>query len=289
MSGLGCLARSGYGQDGFACLVGRTSQAQMESMSEAMPEDRVVLCTKWGKLFPADYVNVLYRAVSAHLAPGFQFFCLTDQGAGLDPGIETASIPDIGLADAQIRAPGVWRKLALFHPEVATLASGARALFIDLDMMILGPLEPFFKPDHGIVLLDTGHDWRARDPVQPSTGVFAFTLGEQHQILRTFQSNPARAMSTFRNEQDFVAAHANDLSLWPSGAVISFKRHLVRRFCRDLIVEPTPPAAGPSILAFHGDPRPAELLRRGVWGRFPHMGRGPVSWVQEYWDRYRAV
>lgn len=251
-----------------------------------MPRDRVVLCMKWGTLFSADYVNVLYRAVCANLAPGFRFFCLTDQTDGLASGIVPAPIPDIGLTSEQIRAPGVWRKLALFHPEVAALSPRARALVIDLDMMILGPLEQFFAREDGMVLLDTGHDWRKHDPVQPSTGIFAFTLGEQQQVLERFQRDPAGAMATFRNEQDFVAAHATDPSLWPTGAVISFKRHLVHRYSRDLILLPSPPAAGPSVLAFHGNPRPVDLLRHGIWGLFPHLGRGPVPWVTDYWKRY---
>ena len=248
-----------------------------------MPQERVVVCMKWGTLFPADYVNVLFRAVSRHLAPGFRFLCLTDQTTGLIDGIETAPIPDIGLTPTQIRAPGVWRKLSLFHPAVAALAPGARVLVIDLDMMILGSLDPFFAAQGGMILLDTGHDWRAHEPVQPSTGVFAFTLGEQQQILAAFQADPAGAMARFRNEQDFVAAHAMDMSLWPTGAVLSFKRHCVHRFGRDLIWPPRPPAPGLGILAFHGDPRPADLLRRGLWGRFPHLGRGPVGWVRDYW------
>jgi hypothetical protein len=166
---------------------------------------------------------------------------------------------------------------------VAALAPGARALVIDLDMMILGPLNAFFEAKGGIVLLDTGHDWRALDMVQPSTGVFAFTLGEQQQILAAFLADPSGAMARFRNEQDFVSAHATDASLWPTGAVLSFKRHCVRRFGRDLICNPRPPAPGTSILAFHGDPRPVDLLRGGLWGRAPHLGRGPVSWVRDYW------
>ncbi|MFP5480675.1 MAG: glycosyltransferase, partial [Alphaproteobacteria bacterium] len=100
-----------------------------------MPRERVVLCMKWGTLFPSDYVNVLFRAVSANLAPGFRFVCMTDRTEGLDPGITTVPIPDIGLTPGQIRAPGVWRKLALFHPDVAELSPGARALVIDLDMV----------------------------------------------------------------------------------------------------------------------------------------------------------
>lgn len=248
-------------------------------------QDRIVLCVKWGTLFPADYVNVLFRAVSAHLEPGFRFVCLTDRTNNLDDGIMTCPIPDIGLTSEQINAPGVWRKLALFHPDVAALAPGARALFIDLDMMIVGKIDKFFDIHGEIVMLDTGHDWRDRDPVQPSTGIFAFTLGKQQEILTAFLADPVGAMKQFRNEQDFVAAHATGVSLWPKGSVISFKRHLVHRYGRDLIRLPRQPSPGPAILAFHGDPRPADLLRMGIWGRFPHLGRGPIAWVQDYWKR----
>ena len=195
-----------------------------------MPQDRVVLCLKWGTLFPADYVNVLYRAVSAHLSPGFRFLCLTDRTEGLAAGIETAPIPDIGLTPEQIRAPGVWRKLSLFHPEVAVLAPGARALVIDLDMMILGPLDPFFAAQGGMILLDTGHDWRAREPVQPSTGVFAFTLGEQAHILAAFMKDPKGAMARFRNEQDFVAAHGSD---WKAYVKLVGERESARKVAAD--------------------------------------------------------
>jgi hypothetical protein len=254
-----------------------------------MPPGRIVLCMKWGSLFDCTYANVLYRAVTANLAPGFTFLCLTDDTSGLDPGIQTAPIPDIGISEEQIRAPGVWRKLALFSSEVAALAPGARVLFIDLDMMILGPLDPFLAAPGRIVLLDTGHDWRSSEPVQPSTGVFAFTFGEQQQILAAFQADIPGAMARYRNEQDFVAAHADDMSLWPTGAVISFKRHLVRRYGRDLILPPRTPTSGPAILAYHGEPRPADLLRFGIWGRFPHIGRGPVHWVRDYWKRYSSA
>lgn len=252
--------------------------------------DRVVVCMKWGRLFDCSYANVLYRAVKAHLAPGFLFLCLTDQPEGLDAGIRTAPIPDIGLTEAQIRAPGVWRKLALFHPDVAALAPGARALFIDLDMMILGPLDPFFSIGEGLVAQDMGESWRRGSyegaAPEPGTCVFAFTLGEQQQILEAFQADITGAMAKFHNEQDFVAAHSHGLAVWPKGMVISFKRHLVHRYGRDLILPPRAPAPGPSILAYHGDPRPADLLRAGVWGRFPHLGRGPVAWVKDYWAQY---
>jgi hypothetical protein len=57
---------------------------------------------------------VLFRAVAANMAVGFRFSCPTDFSSGLDP--------EIGLCAEQITAPVVWRKLALFCPEVAAFA-----------------------------------------------------------------------------------------------------------------------------------------------------------------------
>jgi hypothetical protein len=38
-------------------------------------------------------------------------------------------------------------------------------------------------------------------------------------------------------------------------------------------------------VAFHGTPRPADLLRPGnaMWDRLPHMGHGQVKWMADYW------
>jgi hypothetical protein len=48
-----------------------------------MSRDRVVLCMKWGTLYPADYVNVLCNASRRHLTGAFRFVCLTDDAPGL--------------------------------------------------------------------------------------------------------------------------------------------------------------------------------------------------------------
>lgn len=52
---------------------------------------------KWGTLYSAEYVNVLYRACSAHIKGDFRFVCLTNESEGILPGVEVFPIPDIGL------------------------------------------------------------------------------------------------------------------------------------------------------------------------------------------------
>lgn len=252
-----------------------------------MSQDRVVICMKWGTLFPADYVNVLHNACRANISGPFRFVCLTDDSTGLSEGVESFPIPDIGLRPDEWYTRGIWPKLSLFVEDLYGLRG--RCLFIDLDMMILGPLDAMFEFGTGVVTTDMGMGWRPGGQPgavqEAGTCVFAFDLGKESHILKAFQADRESAKARFRNEQDFVGFHAKTIGFWPKGWVISFKRHLVRRYGRDLILPPPAPATGPAILAFHGDPRPADLLQTGIWGRFPHLGRGPVGWVVDYWTR----
>ena len=50
---------------------------------------------KWGTLYSAEYVNVLYRAVRKNLSGDFRFVCLTSESDGLLDEIETYPIPEI--------------------------------------------------------------------------------------------------------------------------------------------------------------------------------------------------
>ena len=252
-----------------------------------MADDRTVLCMKWGTLFPPDYVNVLFNACRAAISGQFRFVCLTDDAEGFAEGIEAMPIPDIGLSAGQWYSSGVWPKLALYGAELHGLTG--RALFIDLDMVVLRGLDEMFDSDAGLIGIDVGEGWRpGRDGSRPpelGTGVFAFDIGGQAQILAAFQADMAGAMARFRNEQDYVAAHAEGLEFWPEGWVLSFKRYLRRAIGVDLFLPPLAPPDSARIIAFHGDPRPIALVpeRAGFWDRFPHLGHGQVGWVRDYW------
>lgn len=251
-----------------------------------MPQRPTILSIKWGTAFDAMDVNRLHRAARAQTTGDLRFICLTDDGTGLDDGIEVRDIPDIGLSEADIRRPGVWRKLSLYAPALHDLG---RVLFVDLDMLIIGSLDGFFAPQEGVVMLNTGPSWRPapRDPrTEPGTGIFSFDPAGEHQILAAFLADPQGHMARFHNEQDFVAAHASQVSLWPEGQVISFKRHLCRRLGLGLLRAPRAVPAGAAVVAFHGTPRPADTMTRPVWGPFPHVHAGRPPLVADYWARY---
>jgi hypothetical protein len=252
--------------------------------------NRVVLTMKWGRAFSPDYVNVLHSAVKQNLSGHFSFVCLTDDPDGLRSGIDVLPLPDIGLEPDEWYTSGVWPKLGLLNPDLAGLAG--RALFLDLDTIILDSIDQFFERSGAIILQDMGPAWRKTPrlgPQEPGTCVFAFNIGEQSHVPAAFMADKALNKQRFANEQDFVAAHARDLHLWPDGWICSFKRHVARRWGRDILSNPARPSSGASIIAFHGKPRPADLLRSGFWGGFPHLGLGPVTWVKQYWDHHRAI
>lgn len=248
-----------------------------------------IVTMKWGALFGPDYVNVLYRACRAAATLPFNFVCFTENPEGLDADVIVKPLPQIGLRSEEWYQRGVWPKLALYKKDLEGLEG--RCLFIDLDMMILRDLDAFLTHQAPFVTIDVGKSWHpgmARQNPEVGTGIFAFNFGQETQILDAFLADREAAKSKFKNEQDFVGAHAHSMDFWPEGWVISFKRWLRRPIGLDLILPPKLPPENAKILAFHGDPRPVDLMRPGInfWDNFPHMGHGQVDWVVDYWKRF---
>lgn len=247
---------------------------------------RVVLCMKWGTLFHADYVNVLFSACQRNISGNFRFVCLTDDPKGLNEGIEHFPIPDLGLAPGMWKR-GAWPKLCVFAADLYGFSG--RALFIDLDMVIWGNLDAFFDFPKAFVTTDMGNDWRPKPsglhPPEAGTCIFAFDLGKESQILERFLADRNGAVEKHVIEQVWVGEHASSMAYWPPGWVISFKRWLRQPIGRDLLLPPAAPPSGTKVLAFHGKPRPITLIKSkyGFWDKFPHMGHGRVRWMADYW------
>lgn len=246
-------------------------------------EARTILCMKWGTLYGPEYVNVLYAAAKKATENPVRFVCLTDNPAGLAPGIEHFPIPDIGLRPEHFRGGG-WPKFAVFKRDLYGLTG--RALFIDLDMVVLRDLDALFDRPEPLITTDMGPNWKPKHGTgapEVGTCIFAFTLGEQQHLIDGLLADLDRIVRETRYEQTAIGVLAKTMAFWPPDWVISFKRHLRRPIGIDLVMEPKAPPASAKVLAFHGTPRPHELVRRGWWGKAPHVGRGPVSWMADYW------
>ncbi len=244
-------------------------------MSSQDGPERNVLCMKWGSKYPATYVNRLHSMVRRNLGGAFRFVCLTDDPAGVDDGVECLPIPFVS-ADRPGRDGG-WRKLATFEAPLYDLRG--LALFLDLDVVVLRDLEPFFTLDGDFLI--------ARDTLRPSravgnSSVYRFRIGAHKPVVDAFRADEDAVLKAFRNEQAYLSARMKDagaLGYWPEGWCRSFKYDCLpgwpMNYLRDAVA---PPDA--RIVFFHGRPRPHEAVE-GFSGlrRFTR----PTPWVAEHW------
>lgn len=134
--------------------------------------------------FSADAVNKLRADLDANLSLPHDVVCITDDANGLDSRIRVVPLWSEG-ADLG----GCWRRLKVFSPEMRTLI-GPRFAWIDLDSVVVGPLDDIFArsedavfyrsnsvtgtPYNGsLVLMDAGaraEVWNSFDPTR-SPGV----------------------------------------------------------------------------------------------------------------------
>ncbi len=279
---------------------------------------------KWGKAFPADYVNVLYNAVQDHLSASFEFVCVTNEPEGLHPAVKVMAIPDMGLPP-EAWARGAWPKISLLKPGL--FPDGAQVLFVDLDSMINGALDEFFAFEDGfhaigpttwnidttrkplafraiksVVGMFRGQERRvgvevtdkAGRVIAPNvmgTGIFGYIAGAHGSVYEALMADIPHALSHFENEQHFIEHNLDSWSAWRPQAVTSFKYHLRQPLVLDWVLPPRRPAEGSPLLAFHGLPRPLEVAteRRSSRAELPHVWFGPVAWFREYWLRYNRA
>jgi hypothetical protein len=247
---------------------------------------RFVCCLKYGTLYPADYANVLFNATRRAMRGAFRFLCLTDRHEGLLPGIEALPIPDVGLSPDEWFVGGVWPKLGIYDRHFFGLKG--RVLFIDLDMVVLRDLDAFFEVPGRFVGIDGGPRWgRPGSTADPElcSALVSYDIGALGDLADRFRTDKRGIMNRYRTEQAFTEAELGQIAFWPDDWVISFKRSLRQPLLLDVVRQPKPPPPTAKVVAFHGTPRPADLIGQGrvFWDRFPHLGNGRVNWMADYW------
>lgn len=244
-----------------------------------------ILCIKWGTRYGPHYVNLLRRGVSRHLARPHLFHCVTENPAGLDPEVRVIPFP----ANPGIKRgwPDVLVKVLITRDGFGDLRGPT--LFLDLDVVIMDDLAPFFdyKPGKNCMI----HNWACgiraltgnRSPVGNSS-VFRFEAGSSGYIADTFlrEIHLAEDRSLYSTEQEFLTYAMKEVHWWPEEWCRSYKRHCRPLFPFNFFVTPRKPA-GCRILVFHGRPDPDEAAL-GFRGRKPHHYIRPAPWVAQYWN-----
>ncbi len=235
-----------------------------------------VLCMKWGAKYGPEYVNRLYAMVARHLARPFRFVCLTDEPDGVRDEVTVAPIPALAPI-AQPKERG-WRKLAAFSPELGPLL-GDVVLFLDLDVVVTGPLDPFFDHPGGFPMI---RDWYHRLRTVGNSSVFRFRPGERHALFEDFARSADAVVRRLRNEQEYLSEYLltrGELSFWPPDWAPSYRVGCLPLWPMRTWQTPAPPP-GARVIVFHGEPKPPGAIegRRGLLQAWR-----PAPWIAEHW------
>ena len=75
-------------------------------------QQQSVICMKWGTRYGVDYVNKLASMIRRNTRRPTRTVCFTDRPQGIEPGIETASLPPINIPE-RVQWLG-WRKISVW-------------------------------------------------------------------------------------------------------------------------------------------------------------------------------
>lgn len=171
-----------------------------------------------------EYIDKLRAGVARHLRAAHRFECLR-------------------LDDSPLT--GWFRKLEVFRPG----RFKGRVLYLDLDSVVVGPLDPLVYRKGAVHLAHWG--WSRNIHFG---GVWVFDAeNEGRAIWNEWRPEVA---AEFENDQDWITT-LRVFDPLPKGLVVSYRYH-----CRNRL------PGGASVVAFHGKPKPHEVAD---------------PWVRENW------
>lgn len=243
---------------------------------------RTVLCMKWGHKYGPEYVNRLYAMVRRHLSGDFTFVCLTDDRSGIRSEVVCHPIPSLDLPQG-IPERG-WTKITTFSADLTEQygLSGA-ALFLDIDIVIVGSLDAFFEAPLSQGEIHIIHDYKRPWRITGNSSVYLFEMGAHTEVLRYFRTHFEAIRKQFRNEQAYLSDFIHQkggLRYWPQSWCPSFKYHCIPTWPSNYWREPLIPS-GAKIIIFHGECNPPDALAGKRNRRFRFIK--PTKWVAAHW------
>jgi hypothetical protein len=216
--------------------------------------------------FTAEAVNTMSRMVARHYPSPHRFICVTDDAAGLAPGVEAiplwkdfATIP----SPHGGHNPSCYRRLRVFDPAIAEQL-GPRFVCVDLDTVITGNLAPLWdRPEEFVI-------WGETDPRSWYNGsMFLLSAGARPQVFRAFdpKTSPQRAKAAgkFGSDQGWISycLGPGEPTWSRKDGVYSYRVHLKPNGGRL--------PAGARMVMFHGHVDP--------WSKESQQ----LPWVKEHW------
>ena len=156
-------------------------------------------------------------------------------------------------------------------------------LFLDLDLLVTGPIDDFFVHEPGRYCVI--ENFTQRGSGIGNTSCFRFRAGRHTEVYGRFVRDPEAVLAEHRIEQQYISAMIPDQRFWPRPWCVSFKHDLVPPFPLNWLRAPRLPKDA-RVVAFTGRPDIDEAAR-GVWPaprvkRFYKHAR-PAPWAAEHW------
>jgi hypothetical protein len=248
-----------------------------------MSEERLFLCMKWGRRYGVEYANRIQSMVARNMTAPFRLVCFTDDSEGLDPAIDARPLPPFpGVPEQLAWTP--WRKISLWNAALDADLAGRDAVFLDLDVVVVGPLDDFFTHAPGAYVVI--ENWTKKGQGIGNTSVFRVKLGAHPEVYETFIADPVGVQKRDNIEQELISRLLEGEQVyWPQAWCRSFKEELIPAWPQRFWT----PAAFPAdarIVVFHGKPDPVDAAK-GVWPspwyKKTYKTIRPAAWIDEHW------
>lgn len=241
---------------------------------------QTIVCMKWGTRYPASYVNTLASMIRRNTARPTRLVCYTDDARGVDPAIAAHPLPEISLAERVRWKP--WRKISLWRPELPGLSGDV--LFVDLDVVITGPLDDFFdfSPQATFCVIE---NWTQMGSGIGNTSVYRFRVGAHPYLFHNLEAEPDAVLSANRNSQTYISRNIREKTFWPAPWCVSFKHTLMPRWPLNFLLTTKLPAAT-KVVCFTGKPDPDEARDgrwEAPWWKKAYKHVRPTPWIGEHW------
>ena len=250
-------------------------------MSE--PDIKQVICMKWGALYGPEYVNTLYAMVRRNLTGELRFVSLTDDAEGIREEVECHPCPEVQIPPPHNRRG--WRKLSTYAPSEQLFGLTGDWLFLDLDVVVTGPLDDFFTymPEKSFIVMQ---NWTQPGVGIGNTSAYRFRVGEESYILSNLIENQDAIFQQFSNSQTYISRTVKEMTFWPDDWCVLFKVQCVPPWPQRFWTQPfLPPKA--RVVAFPGLPNPHQALA-GEWPvkslvKKCYKTIRPAKWIADYW------
>lgn len=247
--------------------------------------NRYVFSIKWGTRYGSEYVNRLYRMTQRQLTLDHEFICFTDDVSGLEEGITTYPLPELGVPHPE-NVPGKWSKTALWQAELFGLKGVA--LFIDLDTVIVNKIDCFFSYGNPKDVIVT-RNWLKPTQKLGQTTLFRYPVGGNPQVYTDFQKAPQETADKHQFEQHYVTSKIGEkLRFWPGKWVKHYRHHcLTNNYLLRYMREAKVPS-GARIIAFPGEPNPLESVE-GRWNANQATANTPLNHLKATFKKESRV